>query len=358
MDTKLVRLGWTAELDDAFRPHREQGLVPGRVAVEHRGSYDVATGAGELWCEITGRLRHEADDRSELPAVGDWVAVAARPDGGKIHEVLPRRSAFTRKAAGFETQGQVLAANIDDVWICGSMTAELSARRLEWYLTLAWEGGAQPVVVLTKADLDEADPERVAEVESISVGCPLFVTSAETGDGLEELAASLRPNRTAALLGVSGVGKSTLTNALLGEDRLEVRQTRADHVGRHTTVRRELILLPGGGLVIDTPGLREVLLWDGDRGVETVFADITALADRCRFADCRHRTEPGCAVREAIADGSLDAAQLKNFEKMRRELRRVEARRDGKAVMTARRRSKKVTVYARQRRRLGIDRKG
>lgn len=326
--------------------------------MEHRGAYVTYTASGELWCEITGRLRHEADDRSELPAVGDWVAVAERPDGGTIQSALPRRSAFIRKAAGFETHGQVLAANIDDVWICGSMTAELSARRMEWYLTLGWESGAQPVVVLTKADLEDAEPKRVAEVRAIALGCPLFVTSAQTGEGLEELAASLRPNRTAALLGVSGVGKSTLVNALLGEDRLEVRATRSDRVGRHTTVRRELLVLAEGGVVIDTPGLREVVLWDGASGIETVFRDLAALAERCRFSDCGHHAEPGCAVRDAIASGDLDPAALSNYEKMQRQLAFVERRRDGKAAMVAKRRSKAISVYVRQRRRHGIDKKG
>lgn len=358
MDMSLQRLGWTDELQDVFRPHAEEGLVPGRVAVEHRGSYVACTRGGELWCEITGRMRHAADDRSELPAVGDWVAIAARPDAGTIHAVLPRRSAFTRKVAGFETQGQVLAANIDVVWILGSLTRELSARRIEWYLTVGWESGAQPVVVLTKADLGEAEPERVAEVEAVALGCPVYSTSAVTGEGIDELRASLSGNLTAALLGVSGVGKSTLVNALVGDELLPTQPTRADHVGRHTTTRRELIPLPGGGLVIDTPGLREIILWDGEAGMDTVFADISALAERCRFRDCEHRTEPGCAVRGAIASGELDRAHLRNYEKMQRELAYVEERREGKVAMNAKRRSKAISLYARQRRKHGIDRKG
>lgn len=358
MDTNLERLGWTDELQASFRPHATQELVPGRVAVEHRGSYVTYTAAGELWAEITGRLRHTAQDRSDLPAVGDWVAVAPRPDGASIHGVLPRRSAFTRKVAGFETQGQVLAANIDVVWILGSLTRELSARRLERYLTVGWESGAQPVVVLTKADLGEAEPERVAEVEAVAFGCPVHVTSAVTGEGIDDLRASLAGNLTAALLGVSGVGKSTLVNALVGEERLATRETRADHVGRHTTTRRELIAVPGGGFVIDTPGLREIVLWDGEAGMDTVFADIKRLAERCRFRDCEHRTEPRCAVRRAIASGELDRAHLHSYEKMQRELAYVEERREGKAAMNAKRRSRDISKRSRERRKLGIDRKG
>lgn len=352
----LEQLGWTEELERAFPP--SQDLVPGRVAVEHRGSYVVYTRAGELFCEITGRMRHTADDRSELPAVGDWVAVAARPDGGTIQTVLPRTSAFTRKTAGFETQGQVLAANVDLVWILGSLTRELSARRMERFLTVAWESGARPVIVLTKADLGEADPERVTEVEMIAFGTPVHITSAVTGEGVEELRASLHPNLTAALLGSSGVGKSTLINTLVGDEVLTTHTTRADDVGRHTTTHRELVAVPGGGNLIDTPGLRELTMWEADTGIDATFGDIAALAAQCRFADCAHRSEPGCAIKKAIATGELDKDRVRSWQKMQRELAYVEQRKDGKVAMNAKRRSKAISLYARQRRRAGIDKKG
>jgi ribosome biogenesis GTPase len=300
-------------------------------------------------------MRHDADGRGALPAVGDWVTLRPRPgdDRATIHDVLPRRTAFSRKVAGFETEEQVLAANIDVVWILGALTKELSARRMERYLAVAWDSGAEPVVVLTKADLGESDPERVAEVESIAVGASVLVTSAVTGEGLEALRAQLHGHRTAAVLGSSGVGKSTLINQLVGEELLETFETRSDDVGRHTTTRRELVVIPSGGMVIDTPGLREIVMWEGD--ADSVFGDIAGLAERCRFRDCSHSTEPGCAVRDAIAIGELDPARWRSYVKMQRELAYVEGRKRGKR--TTNDRNKAIAKSNRQRRRLGMDHK-
>jgi ribosome biogenesis GTPase len=298
-------------------------------------------------------LRHDAVDRSELPAVGDWVVLAPRPgeNWATIHGVLPRRSAFTRKVAGYETQGQVLAANIDVVWIVGSLTRELSARRIERYLAVAWESGAAPVIVLTKADLGEADAGRIAEVEAIAFGTPIHVTSAVTGEGLDELRASLSPNLTAAVLGVSGVGKSTLVNALLGEERMATHETDSADVGRHTTSHRELVQLPSGGMVIDTPGLRELVPWDDEHGMDAVFGDINVLAAECGFRDCSHRAEPGCAIKAAIANGDLDPARLRSYEKMQRELSYVERRKRGRAAINSKRKWKDLAKVSRQRER-------
>ncbi len=356
MDERLVRLGWTDSEESAFRPHAVQGLCPGRIAVEHRGAYVAYTSAGDLWAEVAGRLRHEANGRGDLPAIGDWVALRLRPDGERstVQAVLPRRTAFSRREAGFETNEQVLAANIDSVWILGALTRELSARRMERYLAVAWESGAQPEVVLTKADVSQADPERVAEVQRVAVGAPVHVTSAVTGEGVEGLLASLDGNRTAAVLGSSGVGKSTLINRLVGRDLLEIGETRDDDVGRHTTIRRELVLVPSGGLVIDTPGLRELMMWDAD--TESVFTDIADLESRCRFADCGHLTEPGCAVRAAVASGELELERLRSYEKMQRELAYAEERKKGKNELKQRR-SKTIAKANRQRKKLGMDQK-
>jgi ribosome biogenesis GTPase len=347
LDTTLVELGWTAELEAAFLPWQGE-LVPGRIAVESHGLYGAYTTAGGVWAEITGRMRHDAQDRSDLPAVGDWVALQPRPGANEalIRRVLPRKSVFVRKEAGFRTQGQVLAANVDLVWILGSLTRELSARRIERYLAVAWESGARPVIVLTKADLDEADAERVREVEAIAFGAPVIRTSAVTGEGVDELRTMLQPNLTAAVLGVSGVGKSTLVNTLLGEDRMATHETDALDVGRHTTSHRELVRVPSGGFVVDTPGLRELTPWDGH--VDSGFGDVAKLAQHCRFNDCSHRLEPGCAVQSAIATGAIDEARLATYRKMQREHAYVERRKRGKAAVNTKRRFKDISKRGRE----------
>ena len=356
MNVDLQHLGWTEDFNIAFGPYAAEGFVPGRIAVEHRGIYLAYTDAGDRWTEISGRLRRDAEGRGALPAVGDWVVLRPRPgdNWATIHAVLPRRSAFTRKVAGFETEEQVLAANVDFVWILAALTRGLSARRMERYLAVAWDSGAQPIIVLTKADLGEGEPERMAEVESVAVGARVLVTSAVTGVGLDDLRGLLGSNRTSALLGSSGVGKSTLINALVGSERLTTHETDALDVGRHTTTRRELVLVPSGGLVIDTPGLREIVMWEAD--TDAVFADISELASQCRFSDCSHATEPGCAVRTAVASGELDLDRLRSFEKMQRELAYVESRKRGVANVKQRR-GKAIAKAMRQRRRLGIDQK-
>ncbi len=261
----------------------------------------------------------------------DWVACAARPGEGAaaIHAVLPRSSVFVRKASGPNVAPQTVAANVHIALLTASLNADLSLRRLERYLAVAWESGAAPVVVLTKADACDDVDALVAQVESIAFGCPVHAVSAVTGQGLAALAALLGPGQTAVLLGSSGVGKSTLVNALAGQALMATQAIIEEGArGRHTTTHRELTLLPSGGLVLDTPGMRELGLWDNEAGVAAAFGDIEALAAQCRFGDCAHRTEPGCAVRTALEDGSLDPDRWKSFGKLQRELAHLDLKDD------------------------------
>jgi len=325
----LAGLGWDAAWQAAFAPIGH-GLVAARVVGAHRGTWEVAFGGPEapLEARATGRLRHEAGP-AELPVVGDWVAVDARPEEGaaSVHVVLPRRTQLRRKApADYGAPFQVLAANVDVVLVATSLNRDLNPRRIERFLTAAWESGARPVVVLTKVDLAR-DPVEVAvaeaQLEEVAAGVPVVATSAVNGTGLDAIHAFLGAGRTLALVGSSGVGKSTLANALLGEERLLVREIREDDArGRHTTVGRQLVALPDGtGLLLDTPGLRELGLWDDGTGLDLAFADVAAAAEACRFSDCRHESEPGCAVRAAVADGTVHADRFDSWRKLELEER-------------------------------------
>ena len=346
----LTALGWDDALAEEFEPHRRAGLIPGRVSIQHRGAYDVLTAEGELRCDVAGRLYDEAASPADLPAVGDWVAVAARPEeaAGTVQAVLARRTKFSRKTAWQASEEQVLAANVDVALIVTSLNEDMNLRRLERYLTLAWESGATPVLVLTKADLADDVPAVVAEVESVAFGAAVHAISSVTGEGLDELRAHLRPGVTAALLGSSGVGKSTLVNTLVGEELLETREIREDGKGRHTTTRRELIQLPGGALVIDTPGMREVQLWIADDGLEEAFEDVTELFGQCRFSDCAHQSEPGCAVKEAIANGTLAPERWESYLKLQRELAHLDRRLDKRAQAEERKRWRALSTFARE----------
>lgn len=308
-----------------------------RVVEEQRGIYRLLNEDTEYLAEVAGRLRHHAGARAGLPAVGDWVrAVAGAPGAGRavIHEVLPRRSRISRAAAGNPTEEQVLAANVDTAFIVTSLNLDLNARRLERYVTLARNGGVMPVILLTKSDLC-ADPESaVTEVAAAMPGVAVHAMSAWLGRGLEALAPYLAPGNTCVLLGSSGAGKSTIVNFLLGAETLRVAPVReGDGRGRHTTTHRELLRLPGGALLIDTPGLREVQLWNGDEDgvLERAFGDIASLATACRFKDCRHGTEPGCAVKAAVAEGTLEPGRLASHTKLQRELAFLERKQDKRA---------------------------
>ena len=316
----LGELGWSADLADNLEP----GLTPGRVVAVHRGAFDACTEHGTVRASLPGRLLHEGVD----VATGDWVGLA----GSQIRSVFPRRSAIARSAAGRTSESQTLAANVDIAFVVSSLGPDLEPRRIERYLVTIWESGATPEVVLTKADRLEDPWPLVATIEAVAIGVPVHVVSAVTGQGCDELRARLQPGTTAVLLGSSGVGKSTLVNRFVGRELMAVKETRIDDdEGRHTTTHRELILLPGGGIVIDTPGLRELQLWDGGAGaVEEAFSDIEELALACRFNDCSHKTEPDCAVQAALRSGELSWERHASWLKLQRELRAIAMRSDAR----------------------------
>jgi ribosome biogenesis GTPase len=346
----LPSLGWDPVFAASFAPHADLGLSPARVAADLGPFFRLLGLDGEPLGEPSGRLRHEARSRADLPAVGDWVAVRPQPGGrAVIHAVLPRRTAFVRKAAGASVEAQVVAANVDTVFLVSGLDGDFNPRRLERARLLAWESGATPVVVLNKADLCDDVGARLREVEAL--GVPVAVVSAASGLGLHALQAWLAPGRTVALLGSSGVGKSTLTNRLLGQERQATRDVRAgDDRGRHTTTRRELIALPGGALLLDTPGLREFALWGDEAGLRASFDDVDDLARGCAFSDCSHAREPRCAVRAAVAEGRLPTERLQSWFKLRAELISLAVRQDRGAQADERRRWKAIHKAARHHR--------
>ncbi|PLR82522.1 ribosome small subunit-dependent GTPase A [Bacillus canaveralius] len=342
---KLKQLGWSLFFEKGFTSYQNGSYTVGRVALEHKRIYRLYTEYGELLAEVTGKLRHLASERQDFPAVGDWVVITVRPEEQKatIHAILPRKSKFSRKQAGLTTEEQIVAANVDDVFLVTALNTDFNLRRIERYLLLAWESGANPVIVLSKADLCEDINQRIKEVESITMGVPIHAISAETNNGLEQLTPYLQEGRTVALLGSSGVGKSTLTNALYGEEKLEVKAIRADDdKGRHTTTHRELIVLKDGGIIIDTPGIREIQLWGTDESIGHNFSDIEGLASQCRFRDCQHTTEPGCAIQKALADATLDEARYKNYVKLQKELAFLARKEDQRASLAEKSRWKKI----------------
>jgi ribosome biogenesis GTPase len=329
----LEELGWDAFFADAFEPHGKDNLIPARVSARHHGPCELFTELGPMGGIPSGKLSDE-----ELPAVGDWVAV--RPVEGEkkavIEVVLPRRTAFTRKEAWRRTAAQVVAANVDTVFVVTAFGGDLNPRRLERYLTAAWDSGAAPVIVVNKSDLAEDPEAELLEVEPVLMGVPVHTVSAVTGEGLDALDLYLGVGRTVALLGSSGVGKSTLVNRFAGQELLATGVTSADGRGRHTTSHRELVPLPSGAVLLDTPGMRELQLWAGEEVLDTTFREISELAAACRFADCSHEHEPGCEVRRALDDGTLSQERFMSYRKLQRELRALEIRKDSRLRSEAR----------------------
>jgi len=338
----LSRYGWNETFAAAFTEHAGEGRVPGRVVLEHTHIYRVGTAEGEVLARVSGRLRHRATARPDFPAVGDWVAVEPVADSdARIHAVLPRVSRFSRRAAGDTTEEQIVAANIDVVFLVGGLDDDFNPRRIERYLVVAWESGARPVIVLNKADLVPDPARHLAEVEGVAPGVTVHAVSARQPETIEVLRQYVTAGRTAALLGSSGVGKSTIVNRLVGYDLLRTQDVRiTDSRGRHTSTARQMVLLEGGGILIDTPGMRELQLWDSGDARGDAFADIEALAASCRFRDCLHRQEPGCAVRAAMASGGLSASRLASYQKLEAEREQQGRQRDARALLEDKRKSK------------------
>ncbi len=343
MPFDLAALGWTDTLAAAFAPHASEGLVPARVALEHTHIYRVLSESGEWLARVSGRLRHHAATRVDFPAVGDWVAIEPPNDSGdaRIRAVLPRFSRFSRRAAGNPTEEQIVAANIDVVFLVSGLDGDFNSRRIERYLVVAWDSGATPVIVLNKADLLDDLHAVVQDVQSVAAGVDVHAVSCRQPDSLDVLRRYLGAGRTGALLGSSGVGKSSIVNQLVGYDMLRTRDVRvSDSRGRHASTSRQLVMLPGGGVLIDTPGMRELQLWETGDAVGETFADIEDRASSCRFRDCQHRTEPGCAVRTAVAAGEIPAQRLESFHKLFDEQAYQARQQDERALIEEKRRGK------------------
>jgi len=347
----LISWGWNSYFEAFWRGGDWENAVPARVIAQQRKFWRIAADFGEGGAEASGKLRLSADEGADWPAVGDWVVAELHgaDSTAVIQEVLPRRSKFVRKSPGKRIEEQVIAANVDTMLLVSALDGDFNPRRVERYLAQCWESGAKPVIVLNKADACEDARAKTAEMERVAIGTAVCLVSAITGDGFSELEEFLTPGQTLVLLGSSGVGKSTIANRLLGHAVHEVHPVReSDSRGRHTTTSRELFILPGGALLMDTPGLREMQLWGAEDGVAQVFADIDALAGECRFGDCHHDGEPGCAVQAALDAGTLDPARLENRRKLMREQEFLQRKVDPEARQEQKEQWKQMHRAARQ----------
>jgi ribosome biogenesis GTPase len=352
-----IHLGWSIFFENQLTSGDRSHYSVGRILEERKNCYVLLTEDGrDVLASLAGKLQYEASGRGELPAVGDWVCASVRPEEGRatIHRLLERRTKISRKGAGSVTDQQVLAANIDTVFLVNSLNQDLNPRRIERYLALTWESGARPVLLLTKADLCEEPAEVVDEIERMAPLVSVHVVSALEGTGLGALSVYLGPGQTSVLLGSSGVGKSTLVNRILGEERQEVREIRShSDRGRHTTTSRQLLFLPEGGMLIDTPGMRELQLWDADEGLGQTFRDVEEAANRCRFTDCGHHGgTPGCGVQAAIESGALPLERVASWSKLERELTFLDRKQDKKAQSEEKKRWKAIEIADRKRHRL------
>jgi len=340
---QLIDYGWTDEFAEAFASFGEKGSIAGRVVSENMNHIRLLTEQGEIPAKSSGSLYYKSSNKGDLPAVGDWVAVRLQ-DGeqpfGVIHAVLPRKSKFSRKIPGRVMVEQTLAANIDTVFIVMGLDSNFNLRRLERFLTIAWESGAQPVVLLNKMDLVVDAADREAETREVAGTAPVHIISALHGNNLGLPQQYLTPRTTTAILGSSGVGKSTLLNQLHGQDIQATKETGVAGKGVHTTRIRELFLMDNGAMVIDTPGLRELQLWNVEEGLTDTFADIREIARNCKFSDCKHGEEPGCAVKAAVDSGDLKPGRYRNYVEMGQELVSLEQRQDTKAMREKKRQDK------------------
>lgn len=346
--TDLRQYGFNQGFKAGLNQFEDSGLKPARVMEEQKHLYKIICEYGVLSAEVSGKFRFNAGGTGDFPAVGDWVAAELRPDEGSatIHSVLPRISKFSRKAAGSRTDEQIVAANFDYVFIISSLNLDLNLRRLERYLTTAWESGGIPVITLTKADLCEDMEGALNRVTDSAPGVTVHAVSAKTGLGIETLEQYTQPGKTIVFMGSSGVGKSTLLNSLAGSEIMYVNDIREDDSkGRHTTTHRQMVLMPSGCMIIDTPGMRELSVWDGEDGISTAFNDIDELALLCKFSDCSHRGEPGCAVAKAIIEGKIPKARLESYRKLQKEIRFMEGK--IKAAQVKKEHDKRITTSQR-----------